>query len=184
MTNQLPFISPTHLNLSTEGLAKLVVGTVGSPTLGLQILFLIMWRSSRLRQLRNQSNILLCPNYQFSLSLSTRVVTPSRVPLESSYVSRMPKIDWNPERIREAMAKRFEKRAYWYQIKTAEGLYAKKDVVGKAPTGAGKTLSFFGGLVMAMEEEPDGEKMVIIVSPLNLLSQQNVFQWSGTLNSE
>lgn len=39
MTNQLPFISPTHLNLSTEGLAKLVVGTVGSPTLGLQILF-------------------------------------------------------------------------------------------------------------------------------------------------
>lgn len=72
------------------------------------------------------------------------------------------------------MAKRFEKRACWYQIKTAEGLYAKKDVVGKAPTGAGKTLSFFGGLVMAMEEESDGEQMVIIVSPLNLLSQQNV----------
>ncbi|KZP09928.1 hypothetical protein FIBSPDRAFT_900076 [Athelia psychrophila] len=86
----------------------------------------------------------------------------------------MPKINWNPERIREAIDKHFSKRACWYQIKTAQALYAKRDVVGKVPTGSGKTLSFFGGLVMAMEEEPDGEKMVIIASPLNLLSQQNV----------
>lgn len=86
----------------------------------------------------------------------------------------MPQIKWNPEKIREAIFKRFSKRACWFQVKTAEALYAKKDVVGKAPTGAGKTLAFFGGLVMAMEEEPTGEQMVIIVSPLTLLSQQNV----------
>ncbi|KAF7966472.1 hypothetical protein HWV62_38172 [Athelia sp. TMB] len=86
----------------------------------------------------------------------------------------MPKIPWTPEKVREVIRKRFDKRACWYQVKTALALYAKKDVVGKAPTGSGKTLSFFVGLVMAMEEEPEEENMIFIVSPLNLLSKQNV----------
>ncbi|KAF7981237.1 hypothetical protein HWV62_34599 [Athelia sp. TMB] len=86
----------------------------------------------------------------------------------------MPVIKWNPEKIREAILKHFSKRACWFQIKVAEALYAKKDVVGIAPTGSGKTLSFFGGLVMAMEEDPMGGHMVIIASPLSLLSKQNV----------
>lgn len=81
----------------------------------------------------------------------------------------MPKICWNPTRIWEAISKHFSKCEGWYQIKTALSLYAKKDVVRQAPTGVGKTLSFFRGLVMKMEEH-----MVIIVSPLNLLSEQNI----------
>ncbi|KAF7971229.1 hypothetical protein HWV62_21644 [Athelia sp. TMB] len=54
------------------------------------------------------------------------------------------------------------------------GTVCKKDIIGRAPTGAGKTLSFFGGLAIAMEEEPEEDHMIIIVSPLNLLSKQNV----------
>ena len=78
------------------------------------------------------------------------------------------------EKICEAILKHFSKRACWFQIKVAEALYANKDVVGIAPTGSGKTLAFFGGPVMAMEEDPAGEHMVIIASPLSLLSKQNV----------
>jgi superfamily II DNA helicase RecQ len=55
-------------------------------------------------------------------------------------------------------------------------LYAGKDVVACAPTGAGsagKTLSFWIPLLMAIE---DGlvDKMTIVVTPLNLLGKQNV----------
>ncbi|KZP09641.1 hypothetical protein FIBSPDRAFT_914035 [Athelia psychrophila] len=86
----------------------------------------------------------------------------------------MPKISWTSQRICKVISKCFNKCVCWYQVKTALGLHAKKGVVGKALTGAGKTLSFFGGVVMALEEEPDGEHMIIVVSPLNLLSKQNV----------
>ena len=47
----------------------------------------------------------------------------------------------------------------------------KKDVVGCAPTGAGKTLSFWIPLLMALEDGKD--KMSIVVTPLNLLGKQN-----------
>jgi len=50
-------------------------------------------------------------------------------------------------------------------------LYAGKDVIGCAPTGAGKTLSFWIPLLMALEE--GHEAMTIIVTPLNLLGKQN-----------
>ena len=57
--------------------------------------------------------------------------------------------------------KKFSKRACWYQVRTALALYEKKDVIGCAPTGAGKTLSFWIPLLMALE---DGEDKMSIVS--------------------
>jgi superfamily II DNA helicase RecQ len=51
-------------------------------------------------------------------------------------------------------------------------VYAGKDVLGCAPTGAGKTLSFWIPLLMAIE---DGEeKLMFVISPLNVLAKQNV----------
>ncbi|KAF7431085.1 hypothetical protein PC9H_006803 [Pleurotus ostreatus] len=48
----------------------------------------------------------------------------------------------------------------------------RKDVVACAPTGSGKTLSFWIPLIMA---QADGlKKIMIVVTPLNLLGQQNV----------
>lgn len=52
-------------------------------------------------------------------------------------------------------------------------MYEKQnDVVGVAATGSGKTLSFWIPLLMALEDGLD--KMVIVVTPLNLLGKQNV----------
>lgn len=51
-------------------------------------------------------------------------------------------------------------------------MHKKKDVVGTARTGAGKTLSFWIALSMALEEGLD--KLIIVVTPLNLLGKQNV----------
>ena len=51
-------------------------------------------------------------------------------------------------------------------------LYQKKDVIGIAATGSGKTLSFWIALLMALEEGRDG--MVVVVTPLNLLGKKSV----------
>ena len=45
-------------------------------------------------------------------------------------------------------------------------------MVGCAPTGAGKTMSFWIPLLMALEDGHD--KMTVVVTPLNLLGKQNV----------
>jgi len=58
----------------------------------------------------------------------------------------------------------------WLQIKIMLALHAKKDVVAVAATG--KTLSFWIALLMALEEGED--KMIFVVTPLNLLGKQNV----------
>jgi ATP-dependent DNA helicase RecQ len=65
----------------------------------------------------------------------------------------------------------FGKRPCWYQVKAALALHSGKDVIGCAPTGAGKTLSFWIPLLMALEEGRD--VMTIVVTPLNLLRKQN-----------
>ncbi|KAG6913530.1 hypothetical protein DXG01_006173 [Tephrocybe rancida] len=49
-------------------------------------------------------------------------------------------------------------------------LRAGKDVIGVVATGAGKTLSFWIPLLMALDEGLD--KMAVIVTPLNLLGKQ------------
>lgn len=89
----------------------------------------------------------------------------------------MPSIDWTPQRIRDVVQKYFRKRACWYQLEIASALYRGFDVVGIAATGSGKTLSFFTPLLMALEEGHD--KIIFIVTPLNLLGKQN----SEQLNS-
>ncbi len=75
---------------------------------------------------------------------------------------------WTIKRICNITEAKFGKWPCWYQVKTAEG----KDVVGCAPTGAGKTLSFWIPLLMAQEDGKD--KMSFVVTPLNLLGKQNV----------
>ena len=81
--------------------------------------------------------------------------------------------EWSIKEIRDLVEKRFNKRPCWYQIKIALALYyAGKDVITCAATGAGKTLSFWIALLMAMEAGED--KMIFVVTPLNLLGKQNV----------
>jgi len=80
--------------------------------------------------------------------------------------------EWSIKEIRDLIEARFGKRPCWLQIKIMLVLYAGKDVVGVAATGAGKTLSFWIALLMALEEGED--KMIFVVTPLNLLGKQNV----------
>ena len=75
--------------------------------------------------------------------------------------------EWSVKEIHDLVQEEFGKRPCWYQIKIALVLHAGKDVVGCAATGAGKTLSFWIALLMALA---DGEnKMIFVVTPLNLL---------------
>ena len=67
---------------------------------------------------------------------------------------------------------KLDKCPCWLQIKIALALYAKKDVIGIAATGAGKTLLFWIALLMVLEEGE--EEMIFVVAPLNLLGKQNV----------
>ncbi|KAF7421188.1 hypothetical protein PC9H_011708 [Pleurotus ostreatus] len=80
---------------------------------------------------------------------------------------------WSIEAIRELTLKHFGKRPCLFQIQVAMAIYCdQKDVVACAPTGSGKTLSFWIPLIMA---QADGlKKLMIVVTPLNLLGQQNV----------
>lgn len=56
----------------------------------------------------------------------------------------------------------------------AQALYVrKKDVIGISATGSGKTLSFWIPLLMAIEEGQT-DAMTVVITPLNMLGQQNV----------
>jgi ATP-dependent helicase YprA (DUF1998 family) len=79
---------------------------------------------------------------------------------------------WTTERITELVLRRFDKRPCWYQLEAAKAFYAGRDVIGCAPTGAGKTLSFWIPLLMAQEEK--AKKILFVISPLNVLAKQNV----------
>jgi superfamily II DNA helicase RecQ len=57
-------------------------------------------------------------------------------------------------------------------VAAAKALHSGNDVLGCAPTGAGKTLSFWIPLVMTIEDGED--KLLFVVSPLNVLAKQNV----------
>ena len=78
---------------------------------------------------------------------------------------------WSTQDVRDLVQNRFGKRPCYFQIKVAQALYAGKDVVACAPTGAGKTLTFWIPILMALEDGED--KMSIVVTPLNLLGKQN-----------
>ena|ERR1700742_4527667 len=49
---------------------------------------------------------------------------------------------WTTDAICELVQNKSKKRACHFQIEVAQALYEEKDVVGCAPTGAGKTLPF------------------------------------------
>ncbi|EMD34258.1 hypothetical protein CERSUDRAFT_55318 [Gelatoporia subvermispora B] len=80
---------------------------------------------------------------------------------------------WSIQRIRDLTEKKFGKRACLFQLNVARSLYEKQhDVVAIAATGSGKTLSFWIPLLMALEDKQD--KMIFVVTPLNILGRQNV----------
>jgi len=81
------------------------------------------------------------------------------------------KSGWSISKIKDLVEQKFRMWPCWFQVKIAMALYKGKDVIGIAPTRAGKTLSFWIPLLMALE---DGKKqMTLIVIPLNLLGKQN-----------
>lgn len=85
-----------------------------------------------------------------------------------------PPRDWTLKEIRDLVQSKFGKWPCWFHIKLALALRAGKDVVGVAATGAGKTLSFWILLLMALKEGQD--KMIVVVTPLNLLGKQTETQ--------
>jgi superfamily II DNA helicase RecQ len=80
--------------------------------------------------------------------------------------------NWDAEKIQALVHERFQKRPCWFQIQIALALYNEKDVIAVAPTGAGKTLSFWIPMLMTLA---DGKlnKMTFVVTPLTLLGKQN-----------
>jgi superfamily II DNA/RNA helicase len=79
---------------------------------------------------------------------------------------------WTIREIRDLVERKLRKRPCWFQIKIALAIYEKKDVIGTAATGSGKTLSFWIALLMVLE---DGEDMMeVIVTPLNILGKQTI----------
>ena len=82
--------------------------------------------------------------------------------------------EWTVKEICDLVTAKLSKCPCWLQIKIMLALHAKKDVVAVAATGAaaGKTLSCWIALLMALEEGED--KMIFVVTPLNLLGKQNV----------
>ena len=90
---------------------------------------------------------------------------------ETNLEMALTKRTWSTKDVRDLVQNMFGKRPCYFQIKVAQALYAGKDVVACAPTGAGKTLTFWIPILMALEEGKD--KMSIVVTPLNLLGKQN-----------
>ncbi|KIL65828.1 hypothetical protein M378DRAFT_47762, partial [Amanita muscaria Koide BX008] len=79
--------------------------------------------------------------------------------------------------VRNLVAGKLGKRACLLQIQAALALYGGNDVVVSAATGFGKTLTFWIPLLMALEEGQD--KIIFVVTPLNLLGRQNVETLEG-----
>jgi reverse gyrase len=82
---------------------------------------------------------------------------------------------WDIARVRRLVKDKFGKVACWWQIQIALGLYKRKDIIGVAPTGAGKTLTFWLPTLMALDDGHQ-DRISFVVTPLNLLGKQNVQQ--------
>ena len=89
-----------------------------------------------------------------------------------SFISAQGTRSWTVKDIRDLVQQKFHRHPCWFQVKVALALNAGKDVVGCAATGAGKTMSLWIPLLMALEEGK--YKMIFVVTPLNLLGKQNV----------
>ena len=80
--------------------------------------------------------------------------------------------EWSIKEICDLVKKKCGNHPCWYRIKVALALHAEKNVVSCAATGAGKTLLFWIALLMALSDGKD--KMIFIMTLLNLLEKQNV----------
>ena len=89
-------------------------------------------------------------------------------------LSPEPRRKWTVKEICDLTKEVTGKRPCWFQVKVARAVYKGKDVVACAPTGAGKTLSFWIPLLMALKDGLDPMVQVVVVTPLNLLGKQNV----------
>ncbi|XP_006457029.1 hypothetical protein AGABI2DRAFT_79027 [Agaricus bisporus var. bisporus H97] len=78
---------------------------------------------------------------------------------------------WDDAGIRRVVQERFGVRACHYQLEVAKAIYSGQHVIGCAPTGAGKTLSFWIAMLMAIKDGIKRRK-VVTITPLNLLGQQ------------
>ena len=74
---------------------------------------------------------------------------------------------WLDANIRVLAQEKLGKRACQFQLLIAQHLWNKKDVVAVAPTGSGKTMSFWMPLLF----RPSGT--VVVITPLNILGGQN-----------
>ncbi|KAH9919666.1 P-loop containing nucleoside triphosphate hydrolase protein [Amylocystis lapponica] len=85
----------------------------------------------------------------------------------------MPASKWSIKKIRDLVKSKFKKQPCLFQVKVAQALRERQnDVVAIAATGSGKTLSFWIPLLMALEDKED--KLIIVVTPLNILGKQSV----------
>jgi hypothetical protein len=79
------------------------------------------------------------------------------------------------EELRNLTQKAFGKCACLFQLDVAHALLAGQDVINLAATGLGKTLSFWIPLLhwKAHKKPGEPEKIVLVVTPLNILGGQN-----------
>ena len=80
---------------------------------------------------------------------------------------------WDIAKIRRLVKDKLGKVACWWQVQVGLGLYGRKDIVGVAPSGAGKTLTFWLPVLMALKDGHQ-DKISFVVTPLNLLGKQNM----------
>jgi superfamily II DNA helicase RecQ len=99
--------------------------------------------------------------------LSTSKDTPNGSTLRPS--------KWDIAKVRRLVKDKFGKVACWWQVQIALGLYERRDIIGVAPTGSGKTLTFWLPTLMALDDGHQ-DKISFVVTPLNLLGKQNVQQ--------
>jgi superfamily II DNA helicase RecQ len=78
---------------------------------------------------------------------------------------------WSDQNIRTLIEAKLKRRPCLFQNELARAVYSKKDVIGIAATGSGKSLTMYMPFLMA---RADGwaDNMVFIVGPLNNLAQQ------------
>lgn len=74
------------------------------------------------------------------------------------------------DEIRECTFKHFGRTPCYWQSKVGQLIMAGHDVICVAPTGAGKTLSFWIPLLF----RPEG--VIVVITPLNILGSQNKSQ--------
>ena len=79
------------------------------------------------------------------------------------------------QKIRDLALKTFGRLLCHSQVEIVQKLAKKKDVIACLPTGAGKTLTFWMPILMAIADGHQ-EKISFVVTPLNLLGKQNEAQ--------